>query len=91
MRRSTYPTPETTKAASPDNAYRLPFGAYTMRAAQFEQLDEETATELLCARLRLLTAAGSDPLTAVLLAARVEIAIEEAIRLANRTGSARPA
>ncbi len=46
-----------------------------MTAAQFERLDAEQATRLLQWRFQKLTAAGYEPVRALLLAVRLEVDI----------------
>jgi hypothetical protein len=55
-----------------------------MIAAQFEQLDEVEAEEILRWRFQRLTSAGYQPPDAVMLASRVEIDLHEATDLVER-------
>jgi hypothetical protein len=55
-----------------------------MIAAQFEQLDEVEAEEILRWRFQRLTSAGYQPRQAVVLASRIEIDLHEATDLVGR-------
>jgi hypothetical protein len=55
-----------------------------MIAAQFEQLDEIEAEEILRWRFQRLTSAGYQPPEAVMLASRVEVDLHEATDLVGR-------
>lgn len=55
-----------------------------MIAAQFEQLDETEAEEILRWRLQRLISAGYQPPNAMMLASRIEVDLHEATDLAER-------
>jgi hypothetical protein len=58
-------------------------GRQTMIAAQFEQLDEVEAEEILRWRFQRLTSAGYQPRHAMMLASRIEIDLHEATDLVD--------
>ena len=55
-----------------------------MTAAQFEQLEEHEATEVLRWRFEVLVRAGYDMEQAAVLAAHVEIDLHDAVQLIDR-------
>ena len=55
-----------------------------MTAAQFEQLEEHEATEVLRWRFELLVRAGYDMEQSAVLAAHVEIDLHDAVQLIDR-------